>query len=519
MRAVVVAGFVLGSLSAVCSAEAAPFTSAFVGRWNLSHGRLLVDIGSYLEAIEAFDTANEMSPDSDVRSEALLQKASVLALFLDEPDQSIAVYDEILAHYPGSPAAESAMLRAAMMSFDRHDCARLARYLNDYLANYPEGQSRSTAELLLARCEGAGAGGGARPTEPPPSLPRAPSMLVRVRVLKGNHTVHVDATGDASISPKRRSARDKTITASAGMVMVDHDPAVREVVVGGGDDAIQVRTPKVSRHFRGEILVQADGDTLVLINRVPLEEYLYGVVTRESVASWPREALRAQAVASRTYAVYQVLHRRDRAYDVVDDEGSQVYGGVEGESAAARRAVDDTRATIIRYAGRPIYAMFTANAGWHTADPKFIFDQPLPYLVAVPDPHSADQTMGRWTRTYSAEEVRSALSRVLGTDLSAIEEIHGTMRCPSGRVVRVAVVDRSGTHEMRTRPTLGRALNLPEILLDIRHEGERFVFRGGGFGHGVGMSQWGAKSMAEKGSVARDILAFYYRGGELATIQ
>jgi stage II sporulation protein D len=274
------------------------------------------------------------------------------------------------------------------------------------------------------------------------------------------------------------------------------------------------RAGRPARHYRGSVIVSADGNTLQIVNRVGLEEYLYGVVTKESVASWPPEALKAQAIASRTYALYQAQHRQDRDYDMVDDEGSQVYGGVEGESGAGRRAVDDTRSMVLAYRGRPIYAMFTANAGWSTGDPKYIFNQPLAYLTATPDPYSPGETMGRWTRRYSASEIRRKLFDI-GVRLGPMRAIQPRLTCPSGRIVRAAIVDDRGSHEMRTRPTLGRALNLPEILLDVRREGDNFVFTGGGFGHGVGLSQWGAKAMAERGFSAKEILTFYYRGAEL----
>ena len=210
-------------------------------------------------------------------------------------------------------------------------------------------------------------------------------------------------------------------------------------------------------------------------------------------------------------------HRQDRDYDMVDDEGSQVYGGVEGESATGRRAVDETRGLILVHRGRPIFAMFTANSGWHTGDSGFIFDQPLPYLVAVADPHSPGEPMGRWTRSYSASEIRQKLSEI-GVHLGSIRAIEPKLTCPSGRIVRADIIDEHGSHVMRTRPTLGRALKLPEILLNVQHNGEQFVFAGGGFGHGIGLSQWGAKAMAVKGFSAKDILAFYYHGAEITTL-
>jgi stage II sporulation protein D len=281
---------------------------------------------------------------------------------------------------------------------------------------------------------------------------------------------------------------------------------------------LRLRTGKLVQRFRGRLVVTAQGDTLQIVNHVGVEEYLYGVVTRESVASWPAEALKVQAIASRSYALYQAEHRRRFTYDLVADEGSQVYGGMDGESDAARRAVDATRGMVMSYKGQTILAMFSSNTGWHTGDAGFIFTTSLPYLKATPDPYSPGEAMGRWTRTFSEAEVRRRLSARLGKPLGRISELRAIRQCPSGRIVRIAVVHEHGSYEMPTRPTIGRALELPDILVGIRHEGDQFVFAGGGFGHGVGLSQWGAKAMAERGYKAPEILSFYYRNAELVQL-
>lgn len=550
------------------AAEPSPFTSTFVARWNLTHGRYLVDIGEYLEAIEAFDTAIEMADAAEVRSDAQLQKASVLSLFLDAPDESVAVYEALLARDPASAAAEAALLRAGMVLFDRGQYARAATYFDRYVQRYPNGASRGSAEFLLrqsrARSETAPAPSIALPTATAsPALPPSPTAVpgriptetarsthvptaaapaatptapvsprptpvaapaalppsieeVRIRVFKGHKNVRIEADSTLTLTPALAGGRAVELTARGGLVSVDGQEGVPEVTIGAERD-LTLRAGGSVRRYRGRLTVRADGGTLLIVNRVGIEEYLYGVVTKESAASWPPEALQTQAIASRTYALYQVQHRRERGWDMVDDEGSQVYGGVDGESASGRRAVDQTRGQVLVYRGRPIYAMFTSNTGWYTGDPKFIFDQPLPYLNAVPDPYSPSEQLGRWTRTYSTEQVRRALGDI-GVRLGPIRAIEPRVTCPSGRIVRVAIEDDSGAHLMRTRPTLGRALKLPEILVEIRRDGDRFVFAGGGFGHGVGLSQWGAKNMASKGHTARDILAFYYRGAELTTL-
>jgi stage II sporulation protein D len=539
----VAASVVLLSLlgfAAEVHAQADNFTSIYLARWNLTHGKYQVDVGEYLEALEAFDTALETTSDVDVRTDALLQKANLLALFLDAPDDAIRVYDDLLRQYPTSPAADAALYRAGMVLFDREQYEPAARYFERYLKEHPDGASRGSVEFLLQQSRSKitalpptasplPATAASRPPPPPPTprpSPVQPAALpvavapsttqVRVRVFKGHSSLRVESEGALAVMPGALTGHGLDLTARGGLVVADAQAGVREVTITA-NQPLQLRADAVKRHYRGGLTVRADGNILQVINRVGMEEYLYGVVTKESGASWPLEALKTQAIASRTYALYQVQHRQDRDYDMVDDEGSQVYGGVEGESTPGRRAVDETRGLIVVYRNRPIYAMFTANSGWHTADSAFVFDQPLPYLIAAPDPYSAGEQMGHWTRTYSAAEIRQKLSEI-GVQLGSIHAIEPKATCPSGRIIRADIVDEHGSHVMRTRPTLGRALKLPEILLKIEHSGDKFVFVGGGFGHGVGLSQWGAKAMAVKGFGAKDILAFYYHGAELAPL-
>ena len=156
-------------------AQADNFTSIYLARWNLTHGKYQVDIGEYLEALEAFDTALETTDDVDVRTDALLQKANLLALFLDAPDDAIRVYDDLLTQYPASPAADAALYRAGMVLFDREQYERAARYFERYLKEHPSGASRGSVEFLLQQSRSKVA--ALPPTAPPApaaSLPPAP---------------------------------------------------------------------------------------------------------------------------------------------------------------------------------------------------------------------------------------------------------------------------------------------------------------------------------------------------------
>lgn len=505
----------LPSAYGAASAETSsvPFASAYVAGWSLDNGRYLVEQGQYLEAMEAFDTAVEMAESDDVRAEALLQKGSVLSMFLDAPEDAVQIYDTILAKFPNVADAESAVFQAGMVLFDAGQFERAADYLERYLKRYPEGTSAASADFLLRQAR---AQLGER--LPPPTL-LPPSALVRVRLTKGLRTATIDATAPLAIEPRVSLGPTLALHARDGLVhWADGSEGVPELSISA-EGPLRLLAGKSALRLRGRLVVTAQGDTLQIVNHVGVEEYLYGVVTRESVASWPAEALKVQAIASRSYALYQVEHRRRFSYDMVANEGSQVYGGVDGESEAARQAVEATRGMVMAYAGRPILAMFSSNTGWHTGDSGYIFTTAMPYLKAIPDPYSPNETMGRWTRSFGEPEVRRKLSERLGKPLGRIVALRPTKQCPSGRIVRIEVVDEHGSYEMPTRPTLGRALELPDILVGIRHEGERFVFAGGGFGHGVGLSQWGAKAMAERGFRAPEILGFYYRNAELVRLR
>jgi len=455
-------------------------------------------------------------------------------VYLDNPDDAVRTYDEITAQFPQHAAAETAVFRAGMVLFDREQYPRAAQYFERYVAAYPQGASRSSAEFLLQQSRSKSAvtpppvaptatplAATRAPVPPPapvaatpvPAVPPPSLMEVRVRIMKGHDSLRIDSDGALIVTPAIATGPGVQLLAHNGEVTVNGRSGGREVTIRS-PQPLAIRAGATPHRYRGSVTVRADGGVLQIINHVGIEDYLYGVVTKESAASWPLEALKAQAIASRTYALYQAQHRQDREYDMVDDEGSQVYGGVDGESRPGRRAVDETRGVILTYRGRPIYAMFTANSGWYTADPAIVFDQPLPYLIAEPDPYSSTQQMGRWTRRYSAAEIRQKLADI-SIDVAPIRAIEAKVTCPSGRIIRANIVDDRGAHVMRMRPTLGRALKLPEILLSVQRDGDHFVFTGGGFGHGVGLSQWGAKAMADKDFSAKEILAFYYHGAEL----
>jgi stage II sporulation protein D len=195
---------------------------------------------------------------------------------------------------------------------------------------------------------------------------------------------------------------------------------------------------EVDRPYRGQIEVAVTGSKLDAINVVGLEHYLQGVVAREMPSAWPEEALKAQAVAARSYALAHRL--RDRPFDLYADVRSQVYGGIEGEHPRTTAAVQATKGEVLLWEGKPIDALFHSTSGGATLDAVEVFGKAVPYLVGVDDPHSALSPVHRWGPTPVAEAtIRKGLK--LRAPVTGLRLTRGA----SGRVSRVDVATATGT--------------------------------------------------------------------------
>lgn len=255
---------------------------------------------------------------------------------------------------------------------------------------------------------------------------------------------------------------------------------------------------------------------LAVVNEVALEDYLAGSLAREMYASWAAGALRAQAVASRTYALHQRAAHPDRPWHVSAGTSSQVYGGVDAESPAVALALSGTRGEILTHDGAPILAVFHSSSGGRTASAEEVWGQPRDYLVSVPVEDEWDSPHSYWRAPVS----RGTLGRAVATvaeDVGAIRAVRVTERTESGRVAWLELVGETGTVSITgrlLRSALGES-TLRSTLFEIREEAEDFVFVGSGNGHGVGMSQWGARAMARRGDDYRKILNAFYPGARI----
>lgn len=288
---------------------------------------------------------------------------------------------------------------------------------------------------------------------------------------------------------------------------------------------------------------------MTIINEVPMEYYLYGVVGKEASPSWTVEALKAQAVAARTYAIMHKGYFGKNGFDMTDDTSSQTYGGVMAEYPSVRQAVDATRGEILTYNGKPIDALFSTTGGGYTENSENVWGDFRPYLRGVYD--ESDKMPGyRWQATTTPADLSyklSAAGKGVGTVQSIIlsplqkRPITAADRGISGRVKSMVIQGNRG-RVVVTGNAFQQIFGLKSTLFDIYQEGplpqdidlykpkrgntlsissgKPLYIVGYGWGHGLGMSQWGAQQMAQEDrgktrDFYRKILSHYYSNTKL----
>jgi stage II sporulation protein D len=264
-----------------------------------------------------------------------------------------------------------------------------------------------------------------------------------------------------------------------------------------------------------------------VINKIPLEEYLKGVLSSEMADSWPIEALKTQAVVSRTYAFKRLIknmNEMNEIFDIEDTESHQKFVYVEN-NARVNEAIDETQGIVVLFQGDPIEAFFHSSSGGITENCRDIFQQDLPYLQSIPDPYSMMNEQGSWTFALSEQEIKRSLIEELGDRIDSLSlkdvEIYGKTK--SGRVKEFALTFegnkkikiKGNTFRIALDSTRFKSLLIQEIQSELVNNEYVYTFFGKGYGHGVGLSQWGAKMMAEQGFSFKQIIAFYYRGTQL----
>lgn len=291
--------------------------------------------------------------------------------------------------------------------------------------------------------------------------------------------------------------------------------------------------------LQGDVIVPALPDGLVMEEGLPIltvyntatnmldsmdiERYVMGVLAGEMRNDWPMEALKAQAVLARTF-VLKFISEKDSRYDGADISTdvteAQAYNA-DSINDRIMKAVNDTRGEVLSASGELPYAWFHAHAGGKTELPTFALDYKEadpPYTVVAesPDSDKAPTSVKNWTASFTADEVAQA-AKASGVDVGKISSIELGEKAESGRTVNF-LINGEKVSAPSLRVNLDSTKLKSTLLSSVKFEDDKITFEGSGYGHGVGMSQWGAYGMAEEGKTYQDIIAHYFREVGLAKV-
>ncbi|MBI5809940.1 MAG: SpoIID/LytB domain-containing protein [Deltaproteobacteria bacterium] len=272
-----------------------------------------------------------------------------------------------------------------------------------------------------------------------------------------------------------------------------------------------------NRPYKGAIEIQDGRGGLAAINELPLETYLAGLINNEISSRWAEDAVRAQAVIARTYALYQRERRINEPFHIDGSVMGQVYTGALAEDDASLKAVRDTTGEILIYGGHPALTVYHSNAGGVTESSSTVWSRDYPYLVSVKSPYDGQGAQFLWEFALGAGSLKELLF-ASGFRMEAPRELYVETRSAAGRVKTLVIKDVDGRGLTLSGEDLRKAVGYSAIrstLFTVQRSGDIFLFNGRGSGHGVGLSQWGAKGMAEAGYGYKEILEHFYPGTEL----
>lgn len=266
------------------------------------------------------------------------------------------------------------------------------------------------------------------------------------------------------------------------------------------------------RSYRGDLLIENYDGKIRVINEVLLEDYLCGVLPCEVSPSWNKEVLKAQAVVSRTYAVKNI--KENSPYDLCATEFSQVYKGAGVETPSTNAAVKETEGEVIFYGNEIADVYFHADAAGYTESPENVWSgKSAPrYLSGVREPRLPATPHSEWRCEISYEKIEEILEKNK-IHIGSLKRIKLAQKNRSGRWEKIIFYGREGKAEVpfsKFRLWVGSSCLKSTKIKSFRLSGRSVVFEGSGWGHGIGLSQWGAKSLADEGWDYRKILRFYF---------
>lgn len=410
--------------------------------------------------------------------------------------------------------SEQLFLRGLIV-FEQGKFASAQRRFEELVQQYPESSRAEDASYYLDRIKLY-----SKDVQPP---------RVRVQLARGQ-TLSGSITG--SVAVRRDSGETLTVLDSGQSWSVKVGYLSSTLTAGEESFALEdgksiVFTPTRNEvalahegsQYRGSLRVKRDDDNFTLVNVLPLDEYLFGVVRKEIAPGWPMETVKAQSVAARSFALSQ-LDGDTGTFDLRSSHLAQVYGGVKAETKRVRHAVKATRGEVLTYADQVVPAYFHANSGGYLETADSVWNETeTPYIVAKPDTWSENTRHARWEATISLRRLRRALTGENYPEPAGDPGLRIESRLESGRSktlsYRTGYNNRNELSANDLRMAIGPNKLKSTWIESIERSGSTLELSGRGWGHGIGMSQWGAHRMGKRGRSYRKILSFYYERAQL----
>ena len=273
------------------------------------------------------------------------------------------------------------------------------------------------------------------------------------------------------------------------------------------------------KSYHGGLRIEKVEGHFLMINILGLEDYLAGVVKNEMSVKWPMEALKAQTILARTYALGRMEQPRTEFYDLFSTVEDQVYSGMDAEAEESWKAIKETRGEVLFYQGKPAQVYYHSCCGGWTEPVEYVWGgSGNPYLTAVKCDYCQDCPYYFWRYPDQSALSGQELANRLGYQGETVSEARVADLSPGQRVIKLELKFQSGYKTMISgndfRVRLGREV-IRSTLFKVEKVPEGFIVFGSGSGHGVGLCQWGAKGMAEAGKSCQQILEYYFPGAEI----
>lgn len=437
------------------------------------------------KAYLSLGTCEELS--NEQRANALFLYSLTTLKKINNEKSAYTILKKIINNYQNTEVCADALFLLSEIELQNSRIENAKKYLHIIINEYPYHIKSRNAKILLNDIA---------------LYSKIDSLQIKVLLNKSKQMTLKSNSGFISNNFHTKQTLLIKISSSKKTILINgQDTKKQELILSSKNNIIYLN----NTGYKGKIYLYTDQGQIYAVNIIDLKSYLESVVPSEMPASWHNEALKAQAVASRSYALYMMDKQAKNKFHLDATTSSQVYKGISSLSPKSSKAVEDTESQIMSLEDKPVLAVFHSNSGGFIDDPYYFWEKKYPYLKPRYDKFTP---LNSWDVFFSYKE----LSKKIFNNKYQIKSVSINKKTPSGRVYNLSCYTNAGEIYVKGnefRKIMGHN-TVKSTLFKIQKTGLGIKVYGKGHGHGIGLSQWGAKIMAEKGYTYRQIINFYY---------